>query len=685
MMVIPEHTKNSKIGQDIRRERGNPVVILRDESLSLFDRIQKSIFSRVTVATLLVISVILYTGKAPFLKAETTVFYPKACLGGFDGVSLAEGEPETKIDSDASSFDIKNSAYLSKDRSAELYCGNFDGEVLDHTTPKNVVLTLFLHSKENTQTLIKNEINETGATFLEVLDAKGTPILEETGATSSTEESTQIAPESTLNSKAVTPDNATDVKADVSNKREENKTTAPESVETKANSTNGMSETIESNNTEEKPQSVLQKITPFALHFIKKAYAEERGEGEEPAVSTSPSISNEERKTEPAGETSVLTGIQKMEATSQEMSPDSGESLAPKSETVPQEAANPSPEIKKVDSVAEKEMANEDLSAPIGIKSFLEGSFFDQESSSILSSIKNVISQENISNNTSTSTENALYEVAYSLGGEEWKILATLGKDNTKTMSITLSDFSSWSEISKLQVRIKSLDTVDEKHDFYVDGMVVVIQYEKDIVTDREYTLSYIENTGKKLTVSSKGENGKASHIVMIASEEAGLAVYNLDTRALVMTTQVQSVNESFFDPNASIPEYGSYALVLNNDAGWCGVSSLKECLEGESFLGLSFLTIAPSKESKESERIKKLKEELVATVAPPIKVEEEVKEEFLMAKPKDGASNKIKDEGALEPPPETVEVKKEEVSGADTVKVEQSSGVENESKVQSE
>ncbi len=616
MMVIPEHTKNSKIGQDIRRERGNPVVVLRDRKSFLFARAESLLFSRVTITTLLVTSIILYSGKAPLLQAESTVFYPKACLGGFDAVELSEGKPQTKIDSDSSSFDKENSAYLRNDKSAELYCGNFDGKVLDHTTPKNVVLTLFLHSKENTQTLIKNEINETGATFLEVLDAKGTPILEETGAASSTEESTQIAPESTLNSKAVTPDNATDVKADVSNKREENKTTAPESVETKANSTNGTSETIESNNTEEKPQSVLQKITPFALHFIKKAYAEERGEGEEPAVSTSPSISNEERKTEPAGETSVLTGAQKMEATSQEMSPGSGESLAPKSETVPQEAANPSPEIKKADSVAEKEIANEDLSAPIGIKSFLEGSFFDQESSSILSSIKNVISQENISNNTSTSTENALYEVAYSLGGEEWKILATLGKDNTKTMSITLSDFSSWSEISKLQVRIKSLDTVDEKHDFYVDGMAVVIQYEKDIVMGREYTLSYIENTGKKLTVSSKGEKGEASHIVMIASEEAGLAVYNLDTRALVMMTQVQSVNESFFDPNASIPEYGSYALVLNNDVDWCGTKTFTECLEGENFIALSFVTISPSVDSKESIHIKNIKEDLKTSIA---------------------------------------------------------------------
>jgi hypothetical protein len=592
MISVPAHKKNSKIGEDIRREKGNHIIILREGNSFFLEKVKNILFSRTLIAGLLVASLVLYTSKTPFLKAETTIFYPKACLGGFEGVSLAEGEPETKIDSDSSAFDKENSAYLSKDQSAEMYCGDFDGEVLEHTTPKDVVLTIFLGTRESTETIIKSQTTENTPTFLEVLDAKGIPTLEN-GQNSSSSPNIPVG-----------------VVAEPEDGIEEAKVLPQE--EKPAQDMQQSSELP--------PEAFLQKLVPITLFFSQKAFAEELAEPQVVAENKEEKkIEVEETAQAPVNEVKISESEQKnaYELLVMPRSDDPKiESLIPEivSESIPE----------KKDELKEGEL---------------------------LSDIVKVLSNEKISSNNSSSTESPLYEVSYSIGGDEWIGLASLGNENTKTVSLQLSGFSSWSEIGKLQVKVKSLGTLDQKDNLYVDGMALVIHYEKDVVTEREYVISDIENTSEKLTVSAKGEKGEARLIVMIAKEEAGLAVYNVDTKALVLTTQVQAVNESYFDPNALFPEYGSYALVLNNDAGWCGSLSLSKCLEGEDFLSVSFLAISPSLKSKESVHIKNIKDDLKKDIV--LLIKDEVKDE-------EGSTTRAK--SLLFPEDTTSNVKLEEV-----------------------
>ncbi len=620
MIFVPEHKKNSKIGEDIRLEKGNHVIILREGNSLFLERLRRFFFSRSFIAATLVVSTVLYTSKAPFLKAETTIFYPKACLGGFEGVKFAEGEPETKVDSDSSAFDKDNSAYLSKDQSAEMYCGNFDGEVLEHTTPKDVVLTIFLGTRESTEPVIKSEIGEiggSGSTFLEVLDAKGTPTLENGESVINP----VLVPakgeaDAAADSSSMTPVQVPDVAASVSDEVI-NQPFQPAVVEEEVKVPLQEETPVQNvqQSVDASPEAFLQKLLPIAIFFSQKAFAEE--------VIDAPLVS-----------VAVENNEAKVEETVEEKKTVAEESVVAQVEVpeVKEIIPTPEPEVKTEVKVSEGEQKNayevlvmpksedskiESLIPKIVSESPLEKQGEIKEGD-LLSGIIKVLSNDKISSNNSSSTEHPLYEIAYSLGGDDWTSLANLGKENTKTVSLQLSGFSSWSELNKLQVRIKSLGSLDQKDNLYLDGMALVVHYEKDVVTEREYIISDIENTTKNLTVSTKGEKGEAPFIVMIAKEESGLAIYNLDTKALVLTTEVSSVNESFFDPNALFPDYGSYALVLNKDAGWCAQKSLKECLQDESFTSLTFLTLAPNLESKESKRIKDAKESLKASIALP-------------------------------------------------------------------
>lgn len=77
-------------------------------------------------------------------RADSTVFHPETCLGGWINPRNAEGEPETTSNGDPSQFTESNSAILPKNTNADIYCGNFRGEVDQATTPTKILVSLAL-------------------------------------------------------------------------------------------------------------------------------------------------------------------------------------------------------------------------------------------------------------------------------------------------------------------------------------------------------------------------------------------------------------------------------------------------------------------------------------------------------------------------------------------------------------
>lgn len=77
-------------------------------------------------------------------KADSSVFYPETCLGGWINPQHAQGEQQTTSNGDEVQFTKENSAVLPKNTNAEIYCGNFKGKFDTTTKPTKIIVALAL-------------------------------------------------------------------------------------------------------------------------------------------------------------------------------------------------------------------------------------------------------------------------------------------------------------------------------------------------------------------------------------------------------------------------------------------------------------------------------------------------------------------------------------------------------------
>lgn len=89
-----------------------------------------------------IISMIISSFFSPKGKAEVVTFYPVSCLGGWNNPRNAEGEPQTKSNADETQFNKDNSAVLASQTQADIYCGNFIGQIEENTKPTKIIVSL---------------------------------------------------------------------------------------------------------------------------------------------------------------------------------------------------------------------------------------------------------------------------------------------------------------------------------------------------------------------------------------------------------------------------------------------------------------------------------------------------------------------------------------------------------------
>jgi hypothetical protein len=92
----------------------------------------------------LVFLVVIGSFISPKGKADSSIFYPESCLGGWINPPNAQGEITTTSNGDESQFTKDNSAILPKNTNAEMYCGNFKGEFDAETNPTKILVSLAL-------------------------------------------------------------------------------------------------------------------------------------------------------------------------------------------------------------------------------------------------------------------------------------------------------------------------------------------------------------------------------------------------------------------------------------------------------------------------------------------------------------------------------------------------------------
>lgn len=134
-------------------------------------------------------------------------------------------------------------------------------------------------------------------------------------------------------------------------------------------------------------------------------------------------------------------------------------------------------------------------SLPWRILAWLSPSFaYAEEETFASSTIDAVIGVEAATTTTATSTitsteaatstpaliEDAVLEVSYTLDGSTWRVLGTVTRVTLSRSSFALpiGDILRWSDLERMQIRIRSLSSISELGTIYVDGMTLSATYE---------------------------------------------------------------------------------------------------------------------------------------------------------------------------------------------------------------
>lgn len=577
MIQVPPHITNTKLHDDIRTRSFNSLVILRSERKNFLKRQFPFLFSKVFLSSLLVICLVASTSNVSFLKADSTVFYPTACLGGYDSLKLAEGKPETALDANADDFTIENSSYLPENRVADVYCGNFDGKVAEHTVPTVVKLTIHLTLKNKESSISKIETGHSSA-LLEVLDATTTPTLSEPLIQNNSASSSLLKREKDV------------IIPQIDKGKESTQVVVPVDVKV----------------TKPEEHTLLKQISSHLSYVVSSVYAEESPQTDVPVTTVISSTESPSTSPPSPAQEIVRTVV--------------NNSLDSVATTSVVGSAVDNVTVSSI-TVLEPTIASTTDNASSAVRSVenhIEG----------LSLIKTIVENLNPFSKketyVATTTANPEYEILYSKGNDTWESLALLGKENTKTVTFILPYTpTSWKEIVSLQIHIKTLQNFEKRNDLYVDGMELAIAYDTEVKTDdvREYVLSNSESLNGKLTLHFGSEMSSRKTLDMKAEKEGGIAIYNLDTEALLLTTQL-NIATTTFDPNGTLPDFGTFVAVLTDDVGWCGQKVLFDCLSASTTIDVSFFSIYAQESSKESKAVLARKEKIKTLLAPSPAVE---------------------------------------------------------------
>ncbi|MEK7650593.1 MAG: hypothetical protein AAB364_01840 [Patescibacteria group bacterium] len=312
-------------------------------------------------------------------RAGIAKFYPATCLGGWESPERASGAPD------------ELSAVLKPDTLAEIFCGEFKGEIPDDSEPKNFQLKLTWQLKylsrdrvtTATTSLIGDDFAEQAGIILDTPTDADSPVeLTISDDLNATSTATSTTPESEL---PTTP-------ADSPN------SDLPDPI-TPENSPNQENQQTPENTTPE-------VITPPEAAPSPTDASQPASENVSPPVSESP--------------TSWWRGLI---------------NIAWATTTVAENISSP-------------QIASEVLAAGEQI-----------------------------------AAENQDLEVLYTLDSQTWQTLGKVGESNWREASFTLP-ITNWSDLSKLQISIKRLSTLDEPPRIELDSLELAVFYESPFETE---------------------------------------------------------------------------------------------------------------------------------------------------------------------------------------------------------
>lgn len=399
-----------------------------------------------------------YTCSPLLLKANTVLFYPTACLGGWVTPYHASGAPH-----ESSEYSAATSAVLPANTHAELYCGSFDGVVPEGTTPKDTRLVMYwnVEQAETEENIFEDQPVEIVApdfseSIQTILDAEGSDVsFTATTSAVSEEESNSSSPD-------VSPPGEGSQK----DSQQEESSTTPGAGDIPSETTPEPAQPVEQSTEIQQEAPVSSRIGASILALIvSPVYAQEEVVIESPQ----PSVSAQE----------VVTSTQE-EAPAETATPESVKETTP---IQTEDTKVDTPKENEPQAILEQEVLEEGI--PIH---------------------PSVIEAERKEAERKEAIVPPIVEVLYTFDGVTWKSLAKLAaKDiNQQPFILPYEVGTTWKNLKSLQIKVQSLQTFDEAPTIYVDAVELQIDYKKKYDTrvdssEDAVAIDVDDTTGQKI------------------------------------------------------------------------------------------------------------------------------------------------------------------------------------------
>ncbi|MEN9881108.1 MAG: hypothetical protein RLZZ308_291 [Candidatus Parcubacteria bacterium] len=523
-------------------------------------QVDKTLQKKRLMMTLSTLVLLLVLGNfiSPKGKADSVIFHPDTCLGGWVNPRNAEGEPQTASNGDVTLFTSSNSAVLPKNTQAEIYCGNFSGTFDDTTTPVKIlvsfamtkgdelVLEEMIHGEtfaSSSQAILDTaSTTEVSFTLLQASSSLDGASLTATSSTSSEESSsTVLGAPATASTEVVTSstseiatssshdgsqtffgtlfDSVKDVVADLF----ENTSTLPTETDTviapipqKEESQVGETSSPETQTpsvdqsspketeTQPEPTSLLESLLFNISSFVAPTVFAEEGDSIVDTTHSTESTATMSTTTE-SNEQSLPNSIDNEQSSQTSLSQD----------TAASESSTASSTNENLTSIVSTSTATSTDVAPS--TSTIAATSLEQTASTP----QEVVTEAN-------DTQNNFLEIIYTFDGVLWTSLGELNEISMKyrTFEIPVTASTTWKDMSQLQIKIVSKKSIDETPTVYLDAVKVEVLYEGALVyTHPDFTRDTILNdevlNGVRVVTIINNETNKEEIWYMYLEQEA--------------------------------------------------------------------------------------------------------------------------------------------------------------------
>lgn len=427
---------------------------------SYADKVDKTLQKKYLMLAIssIVLLVVLGSFISPKGKADSSIFYPESCLGGWINPPHAQGEPQTTSNGDEAQFTKDNSAILPKNTNAEMYCGNFKGTFDAATHPTKILVSLALTKGADIAL-------ETIATGTEIVASSSSDL---SAASSTTIIDPLILASTTSSGEATTTVTSSLVTATTSD------TTASTTI---LDASSTVPVVIASSTpivSPEEPRSIIGNVIESVKDSILNLFNTSTPAAQETDTVIVPPpapIVEPVPVSAPASEPTSLLLYIKNQMMSLLATRVFAEEVATSSEVFGTSTPSIVPTSKSISDILTESTTS------VSTTTLLEGTstpgISDASSTEIVSA---------------TSTPQDIYldnflEVLYTFDGVTWISLGDLNEISMKyrTFEIPVATTTSWSDMGQLQIKIQAKRHLDETPTVYLDGIKVEVLYETSV------------------------------------------------------------------------------------------------------------------------------------------------------------------------------------------------------------